>query len=64
MHMNLTEIVPAHGYEHRREIRRMARDVTGPSPVWGALGEITALVLAFAVIFGTAWLFFSWWLCL
>ena len=62
--MNLIEIVPAHGYEHRKAIRRLARDVMGPSPVWGALGEITAHVLAFAVIFGTAWLFFSWWLCL
>lgn len=62
--MNLIEIVPAHGYEHRREIRRMAKDIMGPSPVWGALGEIAAVVAAFAVIGVTAWLFFSWWLCI
>lgn len=62
--MNLIEIVPAHGYEHRREIRRMARDVVGPSPVWGALVELMRALLSFAVMVAFSIAFFNWWMCL
>lgn len=62
--MDLIEIVPAHGYEHRRKIRRMARGVVGPSPVWGALVEFSRALLSFAVMVAFSIAFFSWWMCL
>jgi hypothetical protein len=60
--MNLIEIIPAHGYEHRREIRRMAKDIMGPGPVWGALGELGSVLLAGGLLSACVLLFVRWWM--
>lgn len=62
--MNLIEIVPAHSWEHKREIRRMAaydrRSRTGvvpPDQTWQVVLAVAGVVLLNAV------LFVRWWLC-
>ena len=60
--MNLIEIVPAHRFEHKREIRRMAKGLTGTAPQVMALLEIGCVMAACSVIAGFAWMFVGWWL--
>lgn len=62
--MNLIEIVPAHSWEHKREIRRMAaydsRTRTGviqPDHTW----HIVLMLVAIAVFCGYA--LARWWTC-
>lgn len=62
--MNLIEIVPAHSWEHKRQIRRMTaydrKTKTGivqPDKSWQVILLFTATILLCAVAVA------RWWLC-
>lgn len=62
--MNLIEIVPAHSWEHKREIKRMTAydrhsrtGIVQPDKTW----QIVLLMAGVAAL--CAYAFVRWWLC-
>ena len=53
--MKLLEIVPAHSWEHRMEIRRMAGDVIPKDRSWQVVLMVSAIAILNMVLFVRWW---------
>lgn len=59
--MTRIEIIPAHGREHKREIRRMAGSAVPVDPIRRALVEIASAAAAALLVGAFVGAFVGWW---